>query len=171
MSVRKRRSTLSRSVDVHFFPFSITRKFRYAKSCLRHASVKSKLRPVLPTTGAEHPSVVQLRRASRSGEFAVVMNSVSETENVRRDVTWYALGNRAASTSGDDMTIHRPEMATSVRRKRFMRPSFVLSWCVRGATCCGTSYDKSFYERILCLIDLRSNTLSNRSTNEFPATG
>jgi hypothetical protein len=87
MSVRKRESIRSRILLFHHLPYltapgaqtkcaarfaqeyrwSNNLKFRYAKSCRKHGSVKSNVRPELPMSGAEHKSVDQSNQLSASG--------------------------------------------------------------------------------------------------------
>ena len=127
MSFLKTESTRARICGVHHLPPSIFLRFRYAKSCRRHALKKLNVRPVLPNTGTEHPSVVQVRRASRASELAIVRNA-------GREVWKTKVRTRASGAGGGAADIHA---ATRIEARTAMRISF--AWlCVPKCAPAGT---------------------------------
>jgi hypothetical protein len=140
MSVRKRESIRNRILLFHHLPYliapgvqtefaarfvqeyrwSISLKFRYAKSCLKHGSVKSKVRPELPTSGAEHKSVDQSNQLSASG---CRCDSATKSRNV---VEKTKVSKRFKSRTGsgfDNGAVKKLETATSRLSTKPMSPS------------------------------------------------
>jgi hypothetical protein len=140
MSVRKRESIRNRILLFHHLPYliapgvqtefaarfvqeyrwSISLKFRYAKSCLKHGSVKSKVRPELPTSGAEHKSVDQSNQLSASG---CRCDSATKSRNV---VEKTKVSKRFESRTGsgfDNGAVKKLETATRRLSTKPMSPS------------------------------------------------
>ncbi len=143
MSVRKRESIRNRILLFHHLPYltapgaqtkcaarfaqeyrwSNNLKFRYAKSCLKHASVKSKVRPELPTNGAEHESVDQSNQLSASG---CRCDSTTKSRNV---VEKTKVSKRFESRTGsgfDNGAVKKLETATRRLSTKLMSPSLVV---------------------------------------------